>query len=57
MTSVQTRLQDAALNANENLRTPRVELAMKSANAPSGRSVDGNLLEANQSVFLVKLKA
>ena len=36
MTSVKTRVQDAVLTAIENLVIPRVELAMKSANAPSG---------------------
>ena len=32
--------------------SPRVELAMKSANAPSGRSVDGNVFVSDQRVFL-----
>ena len=45
ITSVETRVQDVVLTAIEDLVIPRVELAMKSANAPSRRSVDGNVLE------------
>ena len=52
LTSVQTRIQDAVLTAIENLVIPRIELAMKSANAPSERSVDGNVLEPDQRDFL-----
>ena len=51
MTSVETRVQDAVLTAIENLVIPRVELAMKSANAHSERSV-GNVLEPDQRDFL-----
>ena len=45
LTSVETGVQDAILTAIENLVIPKIELAMKSTNAPSGRSVDGNVLE------------
>ena len=51
MTSVETRVQDALLTAIEYLVIPRVELAMKSANAFSERSVDGNVLEPDQRDF------
>ena len=51
MTTVETRLQDAVLTAIENLVIPGVELAMKSANAFSGRSVDGNVLDPDQKDF------
>ena len=56
MTSVETRVQDPLLSAIENLVIPRVELDMKSANAPSERSVDGNILEADQMDFIGKIK-
>ena len=52
MTSVETRVLDAVLAAIENLVIPRVELAMKPAIAPSGRSVDGNVLEPDERDFL-----
>ena len=42
--SVETRVQDAVLTAIGKLVIPRVKLALKSANALSGRSVDGNKL-------------
>ena len=51
MTTVETRVQDAALTAIENLTISRVQLAMKSANASSGRSVDGNVLIPDQRGF------
>ena len=51
MTTVETRVQDAVLAANESLAIARVELAMKSANASSKRSVDGNVLELDQRDF------
>ena len=51
MTSVETRIQDAVLTEIENLVNPRMELAMKSANAPSGWSVDGNVLQPDQRDF------
>ena len=52
MTSVETRVQDAVLTAKKNLVIPRMELAMKSANAHSEQSVDGNVLEPDQRDFL-----
>ena len=52
MTSVETRVKDAVLTAIENLLIPGVELAMKSANAPSGRSVNGTVLEPDHRIFL-----
>ena len=52
MTSVETRVQDAVLTAIENLVLSRVELGMKSANAHTERSVDGNVLEPDQKGFL-----
>ena len=51
VTSVETRVQDAVVTAIENLVIPRVELAMKSANAYSERSVDGKILEPDQRDF------
>ena len=55
-TKVETRLQDAVLTAIENLVIPRVELAMKSANAFSGRSVDCNTLEPDPRDFSVNIE-
>ena len=52
MKSVETRVQDAVLTAIEILVIPRVELAMKPANAHPERSVDGNVLEPDQRDFL-----
>ena len=52
MTSVETRVQDAVLTAIENIVILRMELAMKSANAHSEQSVDGNVLEHEQRDFL-----
>ena len=52
MTSVETRVQDVVLTAIENLVIPKVELAMKSANAHPERSFDGNVLEPDQKDFL-----
>ena len=52
MTSVKTRVQDAVFTAIENLVVLTVEMAMKSANSPSGRSVDSNVMELNQRDFL-----
>ena len=51
MTWVEIRIQDAVLTAIENLVIPRVELALNSANASSGWSVDGNVLELDQRDF------
>ena len=52
MTRVKNKVKDAALTAMEILVVPRVELAMKSTNATSGRSVIGNVLEPDQKDFL-----
>ena len=49
--TVENRVQDAVLTAIENILIPRVKLAMKSANAFSGRSVDGNVVEHEQRYF------
>ena len=57
MTTVETRVQDVVLTAIENLMIPRVKLAMKSTNASSGRSVDGNVLDPDQRNFRVMSKA
>ena len=57
LTSVETRIQDAVLIAIEKLVIARVELAMKSANAPSGRSVDGKVVEPDQRDFLSNIKS
>ena len=51
MTTVETRVQNVVLTAIENLVIPRVELAMRSANASSGRSVDCYVLELDQGDF------
>ena len=51
ITSVETRVQDAVLTEIENLVNPRMELTMKSVNAPSGWSVDGNVLQPDQRDF------
>ena len=51
ITSVGTSVQDAVLTAIEKLVIPRVELAVKSADALSERSVDGNVLEPDQRDF------
>ena len=44
ITSVETKVQEAVMTVIENLVIPGVKLAMKLANASSGRSVDGNVL-------------
>ena len=49
--TVETRVQDAVLAALERLVFSMVELAMGPANASSGRSVDGNVLELDQKDF------
>ena len=56
MTSVETRVQDTVVTAVENLAISRVEWAIKSGNAPSGRSIDGNVLERDQREFLGKIE-
>ena len=57
MTAVETRLQDTVLTAIANIENPRVELAMNSVSAPSGRSVDGNVLDLIRWIFWVISKA
>ena len=49
--TVATRVQGAILFAVETFVTPRVELAMKSANAPSGRDVDSVVPNPEQCDF------
>ena len=56
MTSVECGVQDAVSTAIENSVPPRVELAMKSANVHSERSVDCNVLEHDQRYFLGKIE-
>ena len=56
MISVETRVQDAVSTAMEKLAIPRVELAMKSANAHSERSVYGIALQLDQREFLKKYR-
>ena len=51
LTTVESRIQDAALLAIENLVIPRVELATKSINASSGRSVYGIVLDPDRKDF------
>ena len=51
ITTVETRIQDAVLTAIESLVIPSVELAMKSASAFSGQSLDGNVLKLDQRDF------
>ena len=51
MTTVETKVQDAVLTAIESLVILRVELGMKSINASSRQSQDGNVLEADQRDF------
>ena len=51
MTTLETRFQDAVLTAIENLVIPRVEMAMKSINASSGRNQDVNVMERDQRDF------
>ena len=56
MTMVETTVQDAVLTAIEKLVIPRVELAMKSANASSGRIINGDVLEPDQKDFIGNIK-
>ena len=56
MASADSRVQDAVLTAIENLVIPSMELAMKSANAHSERSVERNVLELDQRDFLGNTK-
>ena len=52
MTMVKTRKHDAVLTVIESLLIPRAELAMKSVNASSRRSVDSVVLDPDRSDFL-----
>ena len=56
MKTVEIRIQDVVLTAKENLVIPRLELAMRSANAFSGRSLDGNVFESDQKDYLGNVK-
>ena len=56
-TSVKTRVQGAVLAAIESLVIPKVDLAKKSANVPSERSVDGNVLESEHMDFQGKIES
>ena len=51
MTTVETRVHYEILTAIENLVMPRVELAMKSVIASSGRRMDNFVMDADQRVF------
>ena len=51
MTTVETKVQDMVLTAIEILMIPRVELAKKSTNVFSGRSINGDVLEPDQRDF------
>ena len=57
MTTVEISVQHAVLTAIESLVNPRVEMAMEVTNASPGRSVDGNILDADQREFRVRSKA
>ena len=57
LTTVETRVEDAVLTAIENLVIPRMELAIKSANAFSGLSVDDNELEPDKKDFSGNIKS
>ena len=56
MTKVETGVQDAILTTIQSSMIPRVELSMKSANASSGRSVDGTVLEPDHRYFSRKIE-
>ena len=56
MTSVSHTVQDAVLTPKKCLLVLAVELAMKSANALLGQSVDGNVLEPDQMDFLCNIR-
>ena len=51
ITLVEIRVQDAVLTAMENLVICRVELAMKSVDASSGRGMDSVVLDPDRRVF------
>ena len=50
MTTVET--VDAVLSAVKNLVIPEEQMAMKTANASLGQSLDGNVMELDQMYFL-----
>ena len=54
MKTARTWIQDALLTAMEIFVVPRVVLAMKSANASSGRSLDGEVLKHDLSASTEK---
>ena len=51
MTAVETRVQDAVLTTVENLVTSRVELAINSVNASTGRGVGSVVLDPDKRGF------
>ena len=51
MTTVESRVQKAILTATESLVIPRVELAMKSVSASSGRDIDNIVPDSDQRDF------
>ena len=57
MTSVATIVQKAVLTAKEKLKILRVELAVKSANAPSQRNFDGNVFATDQRDFFGNIES
>ena len=56
MTTVETRVQDAAMTEKESLVIPRVELAMKSVNASYGQGVVSVVLDPDQGDFSVNIE-
>ena len=51
MTTVETRVQDAAMTAIEHLVIPRVEQALNSVNASSGHGISSVVLDPDQRIF------
>ena len=56
MSTVETRVQDAVMTSIESLVIPRVELAMKSANASSRGSLNVIVLEFDHRDFSEKVE-
>ena len=54
--AVESRVQDGVMIAIENIVIRRVELALKSANVPSWRSVDGSVMDPYQKDFLAVIE-
>ena len=50
--TVEVRIQSANLNADNNIITPRIELAVRSKNASSGRDVNNGQNVLNTKVPL-----